>query len=44
MAVSAHAMESDAQRGLDHGFDGYLTKPLNLPTFMAMLRKQFKLE
>jgi len=38
IAISANAMDSDMQRGLDSGFDGYLTKPLNLQEFMSMIR------
>lgn len=30
IAVSARAMDDDVQRGLDAGFDAYLTKPLDL--------------
>ena len=43
IAVSANAKESDEQRGLDHGFDGYLTKPLDLHKFISVIRDQFSL-
>jgi CheY-like chemotaxis protein len=43
VAVSANAMDLDMQRGLDQGFDGYLTKPFNLQEFMSMIRTQLKL-
>ncbi|WP_126453124.1 response regulator [Sulfuriflexus mobilis] len=44
VAISANAMSSDVQRGLDMGFDGYLTKPLNLQEFMSMIRMQLQLD
>lgn len=44
VAISANAMDTDVQRGLDSGFHGYLTKPLNLQQFMSMIRTQFKLD
>lgn len=44
VAISANAMDSDMQRGLDSGFDSYLTKPLNLQEFMAMIRTQLNLD
>jgi CheY-like chemotaxis protein len=43
VAISANAMDSDLQRGLDSGFAAYLTKPLNLQEFMSMIRTQLKL-
>lgn len=42
IAISANAMDADVQRGLNTGFDGYLTKPLNLQEFMSMIRAQLK--
>jgi CheY-like chemotaxis protein len=38
MALSAHAMAGDKERALAAGFDGYLTKPLNIPTLVQDLR------
>ena len=35
LAVSANAMPQDVQRALDAGFDGYLTKPLDLQRLLA---------
>lgn len=34
IALSAHALSSDRQRGLEAGFHTYLTKPLNPMTFV----------
>jgi CheY-like chemotaxis protein len=44
VAISANAMDSDMQRGLDTGFAAYMTKPLNLQEFMSMIRTQLKLD
>lgn len=44
IAISANAMDSDIQLGLDTGFERYLTKPLNLQEFMSVIRTQFNLE
>jgi CheY-like chemotaxis protein len=49
VALSAHAMVGDKERVLAAGFDGYLSKPVNVRTLMADLRAaieeaaQFKL-
>lgn len=43
VAISANAMDTDVQRGLDAGFIAYLTKPLNLQEFMSMIRTLLKL-
>lgn len=39
IALSAHAMPGDPERAMTAGFDGYLTKPINIPTLMDDLRK-----
>jgi two-component system, cell cycle response regulator DivK len=42
MALSAHAMPGDRQRALNVGFDGYMSKPVNIPTLMRDLREALK--
>jgi two-component system, cell cycle response regulator DivK len=42
LAFSAHAIIGDAERALSAGFDGYLTKPVNVPTLLKDLRAAFK--
>lgn len=37
VALSANAMPRDIERGLEAGFDRYLTKPLDLPTLLATI-------
>ncbi len=37
VAVTAKAMEQDVQRGLASGFSGYLTKPLDIPSFLKTI-------
>lgn len=37
VAISANAMATDISRGLQAGFDDYMTKPLDIPTFQEML-------
>ncbi len=39
VAVSADAMPADVQRGLQAGFDDYLTKPMDLQRLLATLRR-----
>lgn len=38
VAVTAFAMEGDEDRFLAAGFDGYLTKPIDVRTFAAQVR------
>jgi two-component system cell cycle response regulator DivK len=38
VAVTALAMNEDRERALDAGFDGYLTKPLNIRALPAQIR------
>lgn len=39
IALSANAMEADIKKGLDAGFDGYLTKPVNVDKLVKVLEK-----
>jgi two-component system cell cycle response regulator DivK len=39
IAVTAFAMEGDRQRCLELGFDGYLTKPIDVGTFAGSVRE-----
>lgn len=38
LALSAHAMAGDKERALSAGFDGYLTKPINVPSLIEDLK------
>ncbi|TKS60198.1 MAG: two-component system response regulator [Nitrospira sp.] len=38
MAVTASAMEQDRQKILEAGFDGYMTKPINVKKFTEEIR------
>jgi len=37
IAVTGYAMPNDKERFLEHGFDGYLAKPVDFPTLPAYL-------
>jgi PAS domain S-box-containing protein len=37
VAVSANAMKEDIDRGLEAGFDSYITKPINIARFMEVV-------
>ncbi|MBI5957276.1 MAG: response regulator [Chloroflexi bacterium] len=39
VALTAHAMAGDRERTLGAGFDGYISKPISITTFLADLRK-----
>ena len=39
IALTAHAMQEDTKKALDSGFNGYITKPFLLNTFIADIRK-----
>jgi CheY-like chemotaxis protein len=34
IAVTAHAMKGDREAVMQHGFTGYITKPLDMPLFL----------
>jgi len=38
LALSAHAISGDQERALEAGFDGYLTKPVNIQTLLDDIR------
>jgi len=38
VAVTAYAMTSDAARFLKHGFDGYISKPIDITEFPRIVR------
>jgi len=42
LALSAHAIIGDSDRALNAGFDGYLTKPVNVPTLIQDFRSALK--
>ena len=42
IALSAHAMAGDKERAINAGFDGYMTKPINIPTLLTDLREIFE--
>ncbi len=37
VALTAHTLPSDRKRALDAGCDGYLSKPLDIPTFIPQI-------
>lgn len=37
IAITANAMERDVRKGLDAGFADYLTKPIQIPRFLALV-------
>jgi CheY-like chemotaxis protein len=39
IALTAHALKGDRERFLEHGFDGYLTKPLQLDGLTGELKR-----
>ena len=40
LALTAQAMQGDRERFLEAGFDGYLSKPVNVVELIAVVREQ----
>jgi two-component system, cell cycle response regulator DivK len=41
LALSAHAIAGDQERAIEAGFDGYLTKPINIFTLLDDIRSAY---
>lgn len=42
VAVTAYAMRGDEEKALGAGFDGYLTKPIHVPSLVAEMERHLK--
>ena len=42
VALTAHAMAGDRERAMDEGFDGYITKPIDIHTFPEQVDRVIK--
>ncbi|MFK5913757.1 MAG: response regulator [Woeseiaceae bacterium] len=42
IAISANAMASDIEKGLQAGFDSYITKPIDVKAFIVEIKKYLK--
>jgi CheY-like chemotaxis protein len=42
VALTAHAMTGDRERALDAGFDGYITKPIDIRTFPEEVQRALR--
>jgi len=42
VALTAHAMTGDRERALDAGFDGYITKPIDIRNFPEQVQKALR--
>ena len=43
VAISANALASDLEKGLKAGFADYITKPINLQSFFATIKKHLNI-
>lgn len=43
VAISANALASDVEKGLDAGFSDYITKPINLQAFFTTIKKHLNI-
>ncbi|HEY9857338.1 MAG TPA: response regulator [Stenomitos sp.] len=39
VALTAHAMAGDAERAMAAGFDGYITKPIEVESFLSLVEE-----
>jgi two-component system cell cycle response regulator DivK len=39
LALTAHAMSGDRERALQAGFDGYITKPIDIRSFPDLVKR-----
>jgi two-component system cell cycle response regulator DivK len=42
IALTAHAMKGDRERALDAGFDGYITKPIDIRVFPEQVQRSLE--
>ena len=42
IALTAHAMTGDRERALDAGFDGYITKPIDIRNFPDQVQRALR--
>jgi len=43
IAISANALASDVEKGLEAGFSDYITKPINLQAFFSTIKRHLNI-